>query len=342
MYTTSKANIHDLFGSFQGKRILVIGDTMIDTYIWGRVDRISPEAPVPVVAVHNREYRMGGAANVALNIRNLGGTPIICTMTGGDEKGELFSRLLKEEHISDEGIVKSSNRITTVKFRIIGNNVQMLRVDEESSQALTDKETEVLLKRIKDVAHNHRPDAIVFEDYDKGVIGPYLIQQVISLAREMDIPVAVDPKRNNFWAYRDITLFKPNMKELKEGLNREKSLSDEELLSEALPFFQKQQNIQTLMVTLSEKGIHYRHNNQNEEPVSETIPAHVRQIADVSGAGDTVIGTAALCLAAGSSTPLMVSLCNLAGGLVCEQVGVVAVDREKLLNEALKHICNQT
>ncbi len=336
---TDKASIHQFFDAFVGKRILVIGDVMIDAYLVGKVDRISPEAPVPVVALSNRENRLGGAANVALNIRNLGGIPILCSIIGDDQKGQAFLDLMERQSLIAEGIVSSRERITTVKYRIIGNNAQMLRVDEENQNPLSYSENASLSRSITLLIEQHNIDAIVFEDYDKGVITPELIVSTVALARKNDIPVVVDPKRRNFWAYQGVSLFKPNLKELKEGLKLDAELTDSHALRDAVYNLQKRMSSQIVMVTLSERGLFYSQTNDSATPSEGLIPAYLRSIADVSGAGDTVIGTAALCMSVKAPVAFMAALCNLAGGLVCEHVGVVPVDKEQLLKEAIKHFC---
>lgn len=332
---STRTNIRDIFDAFKGKNILIIGDVMVDAYIWGQVDRISPEAPVPVVAVQKRESRLGGAANVALNIRNLGGVAHLCGMTGEDDKGRLFEELMKTEGLPARGLAKSARRPTTVKFRIIGNNAQMLRVDEESIAPLDHAEQTLLLERIKGLIDTGTIDAIVFEDYDKGVITPGLIEEVTAMAKEQQIPIAVDPKKNNFLSYADVDLFKPNLKELREGLKLDSDLSDPLDLKAASRAIHDKLHIRQVMVTLSDKGIFLSVKNEQGGIRDVIIPAHLRSIADVSGAGDTVIGTAAMCMAVGADDVLMAALCNLAGGLVCEQLGVVPINKDKLLREAL-------
>ena len=329
--------IEGFFRDFSGKGILVIGDVMIDAYLWGGVDRISPEAPVPIVSLHRRENRLGGAANVALNLRNLGARPILCSVTGEDDKGRLFLDLLQQQGLEAGGMLTDAERITTVKYRIIGNNTQMLRVDEESRQALTDAMTGKLLERIKALIGHHPVHAIVFEDYDKGVIGPALIREVVALARARDIPVAVDPKKNNFLLYRDVSLFKPNQKELREGLKLDGDLSDPREVGRAAGMLHEQLEADVILATLSDKGIFYsRRDGQGQE--EGIVGGRARDIADVSGAGDTVISVAALSMACRLPVRLMAELCNLAGGIVCEQVGVVPVDRNRLQEEAIRYL----
>ncbi len=324
----------NFLGEISKKRIMIIGDIMIDSYLWGDVNRISPEAPVPVVDVKKREERLGGAANVALNIQAMGATPIICSVVGKDSKADVFFQLLKQAKISVQTIVKSSERCTTTKFRIIGNNTQLLRVDEENRHELSAAEEKKLVAVISNVIQTQGVDAIIFQDYDKGVITKSLIEQVVKLAKKQGIPTCVDPKKRHFLDYKNVTLFKPNLKELSEGLNvscQAKNLKDVE---KAVKLLQKKLSADIVFTTLSEYGVaimdksKFFHN-----------PAHIRQIADVSGAGDTVISVAALCLTLGLPIQSIAKIANLAGGLVCEYVGVVSVDKHRLLNEIKIHNC---
>lgn len=326
--------LSEIFSKFSGKKVLIIGDVMIDSYLWGRVERISPEAPVPVVSLIRRESRPGGAANVALNIQAMGATAILCSVIGSDAHSAEFVALLEANNLTADAIVKSKDRITTTKFRIIGNNAHMLRVDEETDRLLTNQETERLLRVIQNQL-DQGVDAIIFEDYDKGVITEKLIQKVAALAKAKKIPVTADPKKRNFNLYKNITLFKPNLKELREGLKLDHNPIDHKELDAILFPFMKEQGLELAIVTLSEAGVyigcidHYKNRN------SDVIPAHIRNIADVSGAGDTVIAVATLCLAAKVAPLKMAVLANLAGGLVCEDVGVVPINKEKLFAEAV-------
>ncbi|QEC54245.1 D-glycero-beta-D-manno-heptose-7-phosphate kinase [Anseongella ginsenosidimutans] len=301
---------------------------MLDSYVWGKVDRISPEAPVPVLSVLRREFRPGGAANVALNVRALGATPLICSLTGNDEAGRTFLSLFGEAGISTEGLIQSDNRPTTIKTRIIGHQQQLMRIDEESTANSSPEETRRLLDRIEQLLREQAISVIIFEDYDKGVITPELIGQVTARALEKKIPVVVDPKKRNFLAYRNCTLFKPNLKELREGLKTELHTGDPGAIIRAAGALQEKLDAELVMVTLSEAGILIR-----GKDIETIIPAHRRNITDVSGAGDTVVSVAALGLAAGLPPSEFTAIANLAGGLVCEKVGVVPIDREQLLAE---------
>jgi rfaE bifunctional protein kinase chain/domain len=324
-------DIKKIFNSFNELTVLIVGDVMLDSYMWGHVHRISPEAPVPIVAVNKKEDRLGGAANVALNIQAMGATPLLCSVVGDDKTGNLFSGLLKKQKIVTSFILKSKERMTTVKTRIIGNNHQMLRVDEEVSADLTKKETEQILSTIKKLINSRKIDVIIFEDYDKGCLTADVIKGILEIAAKKNIPTAVDPKKNNFWEYREVTLFKPNLKELREGLKLEFDPNNQKELQAVVSKLIKKQKIGTALITLSDKGMYTQSGS-----VKQLIPAHVRTISDVSGAGDTVISIAALCIAAGLDPVLTAQLANLAGGMVCEQAGVVPVDKKQLLKEALQ------
>lgn len=330
-FSIKKEHIREIFRSFNNLNVLIIGDVMVDSYLWGRVSRISPEAPVPIVAVNKKERRLGGAANVALNIQALGANPILCSVIGVDYEGMAFLDLLRQQKLSQKGILKSRDRITTVKTRVIGNNHQLVRVDEETEEDVTAQETHNLLTLISYIIQHDKIDVIIFEDYNKGLITPKLIQKVVELAKSKGIPTCVDPKKKNFNSYKGVTLFKPNLKELREGLKLDIDAENINELQREVSSFRVKQKFETAIVTLADKGM-----ITNSRSVKEHVEAHVRVIADVSGAGDTVISVAALCRALECNPVLTVSLANLAGGIVCEEVGVVPINKEKLLEEALR------
>ena len=329
----TEEEIKHLFNKFNTCRVLVIGDVMIDSYLIGKVDRISPEAPVPVVALKQRDNMLGGAANVALNIRSLGAETILCSVIGNDKQGDVLLDLMKKEGLKTDGIIRSSERITTTKFRIISNRMQMLRVDEEIDTDLNEKDSSDILNCISILITEKKPDVIILQDYNKGVLSPEVIEKVAEIAARSGIPVAVDPKKKNFTAYKNITLFKPNLKEIVEGLKTEVDPLSIESLQKAADILHISQNIELVMITLSEHGI-FISSRDSTGISSKIIPAEMRSIADVSGAGDTVISVAALCLAAKADHFLLAALSNLAGGLVCEQAGVVPVDKYRLMAEA--------
>jgi rfaE bifunctional protein kinase chain/domain len=330
-FSVKKEQIREIFKYFNNLNVLIIGDVMIDSYLWGKVNRISPEAPVPIVAVGKKERRLGGAANVALNIQALGANPILCSVIGVDYEGQALLDLLKVQKLSQKGILKCRDRITTVKTRVIGNNAQLLRVDEEVEEDITSSETQQLLTLINYILNHDKIDVIVFEDYNKGMITPRFISKVVELAKSKGIPTCVDPKKKNFNAYKGVSLFKPNLKELREGIKMDISGDNINELQRAVSSFRVKQKMDTVLVTLADKGV-----ITNSRKVKEHIPAHIRSIADVSGAGDTVISVAALCRALECNDVLTAAIANLSGGLVCEQIGVVPVNKDQLLEEALK------
>ena len=330
-YTIKKDRVREIFKNFNNLNVLIIGDVMIDSYLWGKVNRISPEAPVPIVAVAKKERRLGGAANVALNVQALGANPILCSVIGVDIEGQAFMDLLKKQKLSQKGILKSRDRITTVKTRIMGNNAQLLRVDEEEEDDISPSETQQLLTLISYIIIHDKIDVVIFEDYNKGLLNSKLISKVVELCRSKGIPTCVDPKKKNFNSYKGVSLFKPNLKELREGIKLDISGDNINELQRAISSYRVKQKIETVLVTLAEKGV-----VTNSRKLKEHVPAHIRSIADVSGAGDTVISVASLCRALDCSDVLTAAIANLSGGLVCEQIGVVPVSKEQLLEEALK------
>jgi len=324
-----KMNIQQLFEQFNRLKIVVIGDVMLDAYWEGKVKRISPEAPVPVINLNKHETRLGGAANVALNLVALGAKPIVCSCVGEDENATFLIELLKKNNISGEGIVKSDTRTTTVKTRVIGNNQHLLRIDSEQIQALSKNEEIVLLNKLEELLQT-KVDVLIFEDYNKGVLTENVIIKAIQLANKYNVITTVDPKKDNFFAYKGVSLFKPNLKELKQGVNIDFSYTENpEKLIIAVELLEKKLQNKISFVTLSQYGVYIKKDNINQH-----FPAHVRQVADVSGAGDTVISVASLCLALNTPLSWIAALSNIAGGLVCEERGVVSIDKQRLLQEA--------
>lgn len=317
-----------LFDSFSSLKVGVIGDLMLDTYMWGRVDRISPEAPVPVVALTRKEYRIGGAGNVALNCVSLGASVSILSVAGNDKDGLLLEDLLETNNIDTRYLIKSRDRVTTSKTRVISRNQQMMRLDDEMTHDISIAEQEALLEKARNFIANEDPDILIFEDYNKGVLTADCIRELISLCKSAGILTAVDPKRKNFFAYRNADIFKPNLQEVKEGLSLLPEKADENFLQRVHQELLKKLDHRISFITLSEKGVFYQEGDR-----SNLVPSHLRSIADVSGAGDTVIAVASLVFAASQNVHLMAEMANIAGGLVCEEVGTVAINKEKLLNE---------
>ncbi len=318
-----------LFGQFASIKVAVVGDLMLDTYWWGHVDRISPEAPVPVVTVSKKEQRIGGAGNVALNIQALDATVSVISVLGKDDDGNQLINLLKEKNINTDYLVQSPDRITTNKIRIISRNQQMMRLDAEMVEDLPPVEESLLLTAFEKYIIAEKPQIVILEDYNKGVLTENAIRKIIAVCKQHQILTAVDPKRKNFFAYQGIDIFKPNWKEVKEGLHIISAVASMEELKKMHQLLHAKLQHSISFITLSEKGVYYE--NQSAAGI---IPTHIRNVADVSGAGDTVIAVASLVYAATGDVRLMAELANIAGGLVCETVGTVAINKETLLTEA--------
>jgi D-glycero-beta-D-manno-heptose-7-phosphate kinase len=321
-------NFKELLEQFSSLRIGVVGDVMLDTYMWGHVDRISPEAPVPIVAMEKKEYRIGGAGNVALNIQSLGATPFVLSVTGDDDDAKMLNKLFIEHQINTRYSIKSKDRITTNKTRIISRNQQMMRLDAEITRDLCQEDEARLVEQFEAFIRNEKPHVVILEDYNKGVLTEAVIKVIISICNKEGIITAVDPKRKNFFDYKGATIFKPNLKEAKEALNFLFTDVNLPLLQDIHAQLSHLLQHKISFITLSEKGVFY-----DDEKSSEIIPSHIRAIADVSGAGDTVIAVAALVYAVTKNVRLMAEVANIAGGLVCEEVGTVAINKDRLLHE---------
>ena len=317
-----KTRLNDLKKFFHNKRIAVIGDMMLDSYTWGDVKRISPEAPVPVIEVNDEFNRFGGAANVAYNILKLGGIPFPIGVIGDDMFGTTFLSLIKEVNINAEGLVTDHKRPTTTKIRVIARDQHVVRIDKESKEYLhrdvQNKIYEILLKNINSF------DGIILQDYNKGVLTPALIKKIISLANRRKKLITVDPKFNNFFTYKNVTVFKPNRKEAEDVLGMK--IKTEENVNEAGAKLLSKLNSKYLLLTLSEEGIAIF---EKGKP-GRRMPTKARKVADVSGAGDTVISTLTMALAAGADIMEATYLANYAGGLVCEEVGIVPIEADVL------------
>lgn len=321
-------DFNQLFSSFGGKKVAVIGDAMLDSYWWGSVERISPEAPVPIVTVNNKELRIGGAGNVALNTVALGATTFMLTVLGNDSDGHTLLQMLQQQGVNTQFCIQADCRVTTNKTRIISRNQQMMRLDAEITTDIDAQVQQALVQQFVDCIQQNDIDVLIFEDYNKGVLTPNLIASIIQLCKQAGIITAVDPKKKNFLAYQSVDLFKPNLKEVKEGLQMHIGAVTEanmQLVHEAL---RQHLQHQISFITLSEYGVFY------QTPTNSClIPCHIRNIADVSGAGDTVIAVASLVYATTRNMQLAAEVANIAGGLVCEEVGTAAINAAKLLAE---------
>ncbi|WP_027002738.1 bifunctional heptose 7-phosphate kinase/heptose 1-phosphate adenyltransferase [Hugenholtzia roseola] len=326
-------SLRSLFDAFSDLRVLIVGDVMIDSYLWGKVERISPEAPVPIVQLRKQEQRLGGAANVALNVRALGAKATIATVVGDDAESQTLFQLFQEADIDTSAVVRSAKRPTTIKHRILAGSQHLLRVDSETTEPITQAESQELIVKIQ--ALLPQTDVLIFEDYDKGVLTAENIALLIEMAQRQQIPTVVDPKKRNFLSYRGATLFKPNLKELKEGLGYDFNIAEPSELEKAVEKLKALMPVENVLITLSERGVFMAGADQKHH-----IAAHKREIADVSGAGDTVVSIAALVLALGEPLALVAELANLGGGLVCESLGVVPIQKNRLLQEAQNLMLN--
>ncbi len=315
---------------FKDLKVAVIGDMMLDCYFWGDVKRISPEAPVPVVEVESEFYRFGGAANVALNIHKLGGTPIPIGVIGYDSYGTIFTSLINEIDINSDGIIVDENRPTTAKTRVIADSQHVVRIDKESKKYLVKEVQNKILKFLTDNIKGL--DGIILQDYNKGVLSPNLIEKIIKLANQNNILVTVDPKFTNFFSYKNVTVFKPNRKEAEDVLGY-KIRTNEDISAAGKTLLQKL-NAEYILLTLGEGGIAVFESQKPEK----RMPTKARKVADVSGAGDTVISTLTMALAAKANILEASYLANYAGGLVCEEVGIIPIDIDKLFDTVIKEI----
>lgn len=311
------------------RQVLVIGDLMVDRYLWGNVTRLSPEAPVPIINIEDEEVRFGGAANVANNLIGLGATPILVGVVGQDRWGDMFKELLEKKRLNPLGVITDTSRPTTVKTRIIGNNQHIARVDREKIQPIADTVRDRILQFVESVIQE--VDGIILQDYNKGVLIPSLIHRISQLAQRHHKIITVDPKFDNFLEFRNITLFKPNRKETEEALAMR--LTDESEIRKAGQKLLQTLNSQAVLITLGEKGMALFEQGQE----GNFMGTRAREVADVSGAGDTVIATVTFALTGGASMREAVTLANFAAGVVCEEVGVVAIEREKLTRSILSN-----
>lgn len=317
-----------LISKCEGKKIAVVGDVMLDRFFWGTVNRISPEAPVPVVELEEETAHLGGASNVANNLRNLGVNPILCGVIGNDNSGNLFLEIAKRSGIDTTGIYIDNQRPTTVKTRIIANNQHVVRVDREVREPISEEATFFIIERI---AEAKDLDGIIFQDYNKGTITTKLIHRLISLANEKEIPTFVDPKFENFFEYRNTTVFKPNRKEAQQALNM-KIKTREQIIDVGIELLRRL-NTKAVLLTLGSDGMALF---ESEDEVS-FVPTRARKVADVSGAGDTTIATFAAIFSTGASMKESATIANYAAGAVCEEPGVVPITINKLLETIKKN-----
>ncbi|MCX6174425.1 MAG: D-glycero-beta-D-manno-heptose-7-phosphate kinase [Ignavibacteriales bacterium] len=330
MMNVSFKKLNSLKNNFSGKRVAVIGDLMLDCYFWGGVSRVSPEAPVPVVEVDEEFFRFGGAMNVAYNILKLGGIPFPIGVIGDDNEGKIIRKLMKDSGITDKGIVIDPKRPTTAKTRVIADKQHIVRIDKEKTAAISPSTEKKILGLLR--KELKKLDAIILQDYNKGVLTGNLITQIIKLAESANIIVTVDPKFMNFFSYKNVTVFKPNRKETEDVFGIR--IKTEEDITKAGFRLLEQLNCKYVLLTLGEKGIALFEKGKLERRVS-TI---ARKVSDVSGAGDTVISTLTMALSAGAEIFDAAYLANYAGGLVCQEVGIVPIELNTLFNAVSKEL----
>ncbi len=318
--------LHEIFSNIQNKFVAVIGDVMLDRYIWGRVSRISPEAPVPIVDVLRNTNHLGGASNVALNIKSLGAVPVLFGVVGRDTDATELRAIFQQTNVITDFLVEDPDRPTTVKTRVIAGSQHVVRIDYEDRQQIGVETARRLLDRLE--GHLGSIQSIILQDYNKGVIGPDLIHSVIDLARSRDIPVLVDPKYTNFFEYKGVSVFKPNRKETEDALKTR--LTNDKSFEDAARLLRSRLECDNVLLTLGELGMLLL---QSDDSIMR-IPTKARKVADVSGAGDTVIATMAVAMSGGATLEEAAHIANFAGGLVCEEVGIVPVDRDALYDAA--------
>lgn len=330
-----REDLNKIFKDIDKLHVVVVGDVMLDNYWWGSVERISPEAPVPVVTLTKRESRLGGAANVALNCRALGAKVSLATVIGDDNEANTLISTAHDAGIDTSLIMKSWRRPTTAKIRVLSRNQQMLRIDDEVTDELYKEEEHPFIDMVLKYLQLIKPHVVIFEDYNKGVLKENVIKRITDHCKEIGIVTAVDPKKKNFLSYKEVTIFKPNLKEVREGLHIHLDSTEKKSLHEVHRKLHETLHHQVTFITLSEKGVFF-----DNGFLSDIIPSHIRNIADVSGAGDTVIATASLIYTITKDVKLMAEISNIAGGLVCEEVGVVSIKKDKLLKESLELLCS--
>lgn len=322
LVTISSSRLTTILENLKGKRVAVVGDLMLDRYYWGSVNRISPEAPVPVVEVESESTRLGGAANVANNIASLGGIPVMVGVIGNDAAGKMLTAIVQENRFPADGIVIDSERPTTVKTRVIAHHQQVVRIDQERKEDIGSEVQQKIFGVVKKMID--QLDAIILEDYNKGVIVRSLIPELIGLARSKRKIISVDPKFNNFFEYKNVTVFKPNRKETEEALGRR--LKDQSSVEQAGREILQRLETENVLLTRGEQGISlFEHSGTVTH-----MPTRARHVADVSGAGDTVVSTLTMALAAGADIREASSLANYAGGVVCGEAGIVPIERDAL------------
>jgi rfaE bifunctional protein kinase chain/domain len=315
--------IRELLAKFGRQRVLVLGDIMLDHYIWGKVERISAEAPVPVLEVQKEEFRLGGAANAALNVKSLGGEAILLGVTGRDSAAQDLKQLMECKGLATDGLIADPDRKTTLKTRIVATNQQIVRIDRETQIDLGNEARTALLDSLRRLLPNCQ--ALIIEDYNKGVLTREVISGALELAASLRIPVAVDPKHRNFRQYRGVDIFKPNFRELQDILDMEFESEDE--FQVAASQLRGEMQIKNLIVTRGSLGMYVFDGGKQ----ARHLPTAAREVFDVSGAGDTVISALTLAYVSGADIHLAAKVANHAAGVACGKVGTASVNPDELL-----------
>ncbi len=323
--------LENIFSRSKDKKIFIIGDIMLDRYLLGDVTRISPEAPVQVFDIRKSEYRLGGAANVGYNVKTLGSNPVLIGIIGEDPEGLLLKEEMEKLSLNTDGLIIENSRPTTCKTRVISDSHHLLRIDSESKSDISS----VSKMKIMNYLNHHSGDigVIILQDYNKGVLSKDLINDITGFAVKNGIKVLVDPKFDNFFEYKNTYLFKPNRKELEDAFGRKAKLTEEfdDFVNELI----KKINCENLVLTLGELGmIIYENTNGNMKKIK--IDTKAMKVADVSGAGDTVISTIAVCIAGGADIKDAAIISNYAAGIVIKEVGIVPIFRDDLIENILK------
>jgi rfaE bifunctional protein kinase chain/domain len=319
--------LEQIFSQFGGHRILILGDVMLDEYIWGSVSRISPEAPVPVVEVMDESVKLGGAANVALNVKTLGDIPLLVSIVGNDKNGEKLKELLASSEISSQGIFVDENRRTTAKTRIIAHSQQVVRADRENTEELSSDMTFQLVDFIKKKIKEEKISALLISDYGKGVISLKLLNEVIDLARNNNIFISVDPKETNFMNYKGVSIITPNHSEA--GFAYGKRIKDEKSLEEVGWGLLEKLEAEALLITRGEKGMSLF----EKDKMLTNFPTVAKEVYDVTGAGDTVISALTSAHSAGANLKEAALISNHAAGIVVGEIGTAQVTKEELYQD---------
>ncbi len=321
----NKSRVREVISKFRYKNILVVGDLMLDQFIWGKVSRISPEAPVPVVWVERESFMPGGACNVAHNIQDLGSQTIVVGIIGEDSSGAILLEELRKKNLDISGIIRVKDRPTTHKTRVIAHSQQVVRIDREVVEPVPKSLVNKLLRFISDRISG--VDAVIIEDYGKGVIVPYLVRNIVELGKKFKKIVSVDPKREHFRYYKNVTAITPNKSETETATGME-IRSDRDLMKAGEKLLRRL-SAESVLITLGERGMCLF--QRNKKPIH--IPTMAREVYDVSGAGDTVIASFTLALASGASFPEAAYIANQAAGIVVGKIGTATVTKKELIRE---------